>query len=445
MYKDDYNFPSSMESANFWLSTIKTPHENILSLKEIKAFNKALMNKLPSLFSFDEEENTISSEKLIQYINSYEFPSKDMYDSNGCLITKEFYIKVILNTNLKNVNRYVSIKYGISLRKISIRSFPTEEAVYSTIKDSQLDNFDRFQETGCLAFDPLLILHESLDKQWLFVKTYNYMGWTKACDVCICEDKEQFLNYSNCENFIIITGKEVALTLEDENPELNLKLGMGTKLCIVDNCSLNSSEASENIPIKIPAKDIDGKLIFKVAYLNKRDDISKGYLSYTPYNILNQALKFLYTTYDWGDKYSGKDCSSFILTIFRCFGFYLPRNANEQENSFVNKNSSVIFSEYDTIEERYNKMNSLLPGAALFMKGHVMLYLGKHEGIHYMIHSFLGYAVKKGATYEAKTALCVGISPVNIFTASGTPFVSKFTSAVNFGFPINENKKSSDI
>jgi hypothetical protein len=450
MYKDDYSFSSFMKSAEFWTEKFTDAHRNILDLQYIKAFNKAVTDKLSSLYSLKDEDDILSSEKLIKYIASYEIPSKDMYDSKGNLITKDFYDDILLNRNIKGIKDYTCMKYGLTIKKISIRSFPTEEAVYSNLKDIQLNNFDRFQETGCWPFEPVLILHESLDKLWFFVKTYNYIGWTKACNIAISEDKNQVFKYDSCESFVIVTGKEAALSYEKCSSESKSNLtsdskieseiisefilGMGTKLCLIDCLEVHSSE---QFIVKIPARGVEGKLIFKKAYLKKNENISVGYLPYTRFNIINQAFKYLDITYDWGDKYYGKDCSSFILTIFRCFGFYLPRNADQQEKSFIDNSNSIVFDDGDTIKERYKKMDGLLPGAALFMKGHVMLYLGKHMGTHYMVHSFLGYAVKKGSDYESRTALCVGISPVDMYTASGVPFLNKFTSAVQFEFPIN--------
>lgn len=452
MYKDDYNIPSFMKSTKFWTKKVADSHKNILDLPHIRVFNKAITDKLSTLYSLSDEDETISYEKLLQYINSYEIPSKDMYDSKANLITKDFYNELLLNTNLKGIKDSTPIRYGLSIKKTSLRSFPTEEAVYASISDSEMNNFDRFQETGCWPFEPVLIFHESLDKQWFFVKIYNYIGWTQACNIAISEDKKQIFEYASCENFIIVTGKEATFTYESYVAESktslainsqteseissDFTLGMGTKLCLIDGLVLDDSE---QLIVIMPAKNVDGKLIFKKAYLKKTEDISVGYLPYTRFNIVNQALKYLDTTYDWGDKYFGKDCSSFILTIFRCFGFYLPRNADQQEKSFIDKSNSIVFNDDDTSEERNEKMDRLLPGAVLFMKGHVMLYLGKHESTHYIIHSFLGYAVKKGSDYESGTALCVGISPVDLYTASGIPFINKFTSAVKFEFSTNHS------
>lgn len=77
-------------------------------------------------------------------------------------------------------------------------------------------------------------------------------------------------------------------------------------------------------------------------------------------------------------------------------------------------------------------MDKLKPGATIFMQGHVMMYLGKYKGAHYIVHSFSQYGVKNGSTYEPRTALLVAISTVDLVTTSGIPFIKEFTSAVHY-------------
>jgi hypothetical protein len=429
MYKDDYPFPEFMSSADFWCRNIDNPHAVISSPADIDKFNAKISSKLSCLYSLDTSEGVISSKNLLQYIKSYKLPSKEMYDSDGKFITSKFYDRILNNMNIDEIKASNPVKYGITVRKTSIRSFPTGQAIYSNKNDSTLNNFDRFQETGCFAFEPVLIFHKSRDRQWYFARLYNYTGWIKAEDIALAQDKNAIFNYSFCKDFITITSKEVSLNLKEESSCETIKLGMGTKLNYLHNDKDTSTNA---ISVKVPYRDKKGFLSFQKAYINKNEDFIKGYLPYTRYNILKQALKFLDTYYDWGDKFQGKDCSSFLLTVYRCFGFLLPRNAGQQENSFIDTNNSIVFNKTDNLETRYCTLGKLKPGTALFMKEHAMLYLGKYNDNHYMIHSFLGYAVPTASGYEARTALCVAISPVDILTAGGVPFIKRFTSAVHF-------------
>ena len=421
MYKDDFKFPNFMYLASFWLEDITASKEIILSLAEIKEFNTKLKSMIPSLYSLENEEDIISSKTLIEYLHTYRIPVSDMYDLNEKLIQKAYYENIIDNTNLDEVKDYSTVKYGMSIRKSSIRKFPIENPIFSSTEHCKINNFDRFQETGIFACEPLLIFHESRDKKWYFVKVYNYLGWVKTEDVALAKCREQIFEYANCKDFLMVTGKEVTLIIDEKGSSLvTIKCGMGTKLCILNNI------------IKFPIRNINGELVFKNATIDENQDIIKGNLPYTLYNIINQALKFIDTPYDWGDKFSGKDCSSFILTIYKCFGLLLPRNADEQENSFLTVNNSFLFNKSDTLKSRYSKMDKLKPGAVLFTKGHVMMYLGKYKGNYCMIHSFSGYSVKTGSSLESRKALIVAISSVDLLSADGVPFIQKFTSAVHY-------------
>lgn len=428
MNKLCYHIPYCVNTPSFWVNHLTDGKEVLLSQKDINNFNEAIKSKIPSLNFLSTDKTTLKGKAITQHIQTYLLPNKNAFDYDGQLINDDFYEEILINRNLENISDIVPIKYGITLCKSSLRAFPTENAVYYSIKHSKLNNFDRFQETSCFPFESLIILHKSLDKKWYFVKTYNYMGWIKAQNIAICDDKEELFNYINSKDFLIVTGKEITLNIiKDINTPVKIKCGMGTKLC-----KLESSKTLDYYVVKIPTVQSNGKMVFQTTYINKKDDVTVGYLPYTRENIITQAFKLLNTDYDWGDKFNGKDCSSFIMTVYRCFGFLLPRNANEQEKSFVNINNSIVFSPQDTLEHRYNYMNSLKTGAALFKPGHVMMYLGKYDEIHYMIHSFSEYGIKNHSSLEQKLALGIAVSPVDLLTSSGETFLETFTSAVYF-------------
>ncbi|MBU3178546.1 SH3 domain-containing protein [Clostridium estertheticum] len=430
MYKDDYIFPNFMYSASFWIRDLTDATEIILSIDEIEKFNNNLKSTIPSLYDLDNEGDTIASKPLIDLIQSYKLFTKDMFDSNGKLIHTDYFEEIIRNTNLNKIKDYTTIEYGISIKKTSVRSFPIESPIFSSLEHIKINNFDRFQETSCFPFEPVLILHKSRDKKWYFVKFYNYFGWVKSNDIALSKNKKQISNYSKSKEFLMVIAKETTLTInEKDSPPITIKCGMGTKLCLLKH---NESNLMGNYIIKYPTSDISGNLIFKNATIDNTEDLVYGNLPYTRYNIINQALKFIDTPYDWGDKFSGKDCSSFILTIYKCFGLLLPRNAEQQANSFFNKDSSFKFKKDYSLKNRYSIMDKLKPGAAIFLDGHVMMYLGKYKNTHYMIHSFSGYSVKNGSNYETRSALQVAISTIDLISASGTPFIQKFTSAVDY-------------
>ena len=123
MYKDDYIFPVFMNSSSFWMKDIVDAKKAILSIDEIKNFNTNLRLKMSSLYDLDKQGDTISSKILIDHIQSYKLPIKDMYDINGDLLHQDYFKKIISNTNLENIKDFTTIKYGMSIKKTSVRSF----------------------------------------------------------------------------------------------------------------------------------------------------------------------------------------------------------------------------------------------------------------------------------------------------------------------------------
>jgi hypothetical protein len=64
------------------------------------------------------------------------------------------------------------------------------------------------------------------------------------------------------------------------------------------------------------------------------------------------------------------------------------------------------------------------------MPGHVMMYLGKVDGVHYMIHNFHKYSVREGDALIAVPINEVAVTSILLHASSGYPFVERFTSVL---------------
>jgi hypothetical protein len=74
--------------------------------------------------------------------------------------------------------------------------------------------------------------------------------------------------------------------------------------------------------------------------------------------------------------------------------------------------------------EKRNQLKTLPTGSLIFMNGHVMLYIGEHENIHYILHDTPGYYDDYG--YHPVNS--VTITNVDIRTSQGYTYLSQFTS-----------------
>lgn len=412
---------SDMLESSFWTNLLEDEAVPVMSSEQVSSFNKDIIQKVSVVYDLTDYKEKLSREELTNFIKHYKTPDKTMYDYGGKAITKSFYDTLVNNTNLGAVKDTNDVKYGIVVKKASVRSFPTETGAYNTSSNQTLD---RFQETGCEPCEPVLILHESKDKNWYFVQVYNYRGWMKKDSVALASSKEDVFGYTNHTEFLMVTGKKISPVQDGDKPQ-SAEFSMGTKLYL--SKTIKDGNTISYYEVKLPIRSNDGSLQFTTAKISGTDDVSVGYLPYTRYNIITQAFKMQGTPYDWGDKYSGRDCSSFLMYVFKTFGINLPRNTDEQE---ICSNNMVKFNAQDNLQTRLKIMDGLAAGEVLYMPGHTMLYLGKINGQYYMLHAFLGYNAKNGGTSKYYPVNQVAVTSVQIQNSENTPFIMKFTSAL---------------
>jgi cell wall-associated NlpC family hydrolase len=75
------------------------------------------------------------------------------------------------------------------------------------------------------------------------------------------------------------------------------------------------------------------------------------------------------------------------MDLFRTFGIQMPRNSKEQAR--VGKDLGLVNG--ITLKEKQKVLDKAIPMATtLRLPGHIMLYLGRDQGKHYVIHSIWG-------------------------------------------------------
>lgn len=417
-----------MLKSEFWINKIKDGDKIIMPLNKIYEYNTLISKKINSLIDIKNYKEYVLKNELIELIDYYKIPNTTMYDINGKEIKQEFYISIIENLNKNDIKDIIYVKYGIAVRNTDIRSFPDDTPVFKTPDDKDID---RFQETGCQAFEPLAVLHISKDRRWYFVQMYNYFGWIRAEDVAIgCKD--EIFNYVESSDFIIVTGEHVHTVYNPYDKRISyIEFTMGTKIPIKKDVPLtldNQLTFGQHVA-DLAVRDKEGNLEFKSALIPVNEDVSIGYLPYTRENILKQVFKTLGKRYGWGDSFKGRDCSSTIMYTYKCFGFKLPRNADEQE---LCEGISYEFTDDMTIDDRIKIFEKIKPGAAVFMDGHVMMYVGMKDKVPYIIHAFHGYGEKNKGEYEFVPANTVMVTSSLLKRMSGKTFLEEFRKVIEF-------------
>ena len=405
---------SNMYNASFWSEKTDSPDKTLNTLENINNINSDNIDKLDFLvdiFSYNQSMDSKTVKSIIQSLST--IPTYSRYTSDGTLLTQSFYNNQLQNLNLENISG--SIRYGITTNRTYLRTWPTFQKGYSK---SSIGKFDRFLETSVYIAEPVAILHESKDGKWFFVSMYNYSGWLPVEDIAT-GDKEEIKSYANTNNYLLITGSKLYLSDEKKT-----QLDMGVRLALAEENISKSFDNNEKYIVKLPKSNSEGLLEYSYIAIDKDNDVSTTHLKYTKENILNQAFKFLGEDYGWGGENGNRDCSSFIMDIFRTFGILLPRNTGQQEQSEGIKTTISTLS----TTEKQNIISSLEPGTVFYMNGHTMLYLGKVNGEYYIIHDVT--TVYEEGTHTPINLNQVAITPLSVTSSSGTRYIDLLTEGV---------------
>ena len=111
-------------------------------------------------------------------------------------------------------------------------------------------------------------------------------------------------------------------------------------------------------------------------------------MEYTQRNVLVQAFKHLNSPYGWGGSDGEQDCSGILGQIFNCFGIILPENSAQK----IKCGQITTMDRYEDINVKKQKiMENAVPGMSfIYLKGHIMLYIGYEQNEPYILHDVWG-------------------------------------------------------
>lgn len=400
-------------SADYWVDRIDNPDQVIKDQQGIAEFNQALFAtdvNMVNLAVFPEELSGIEVRNIIQAVSK---PNRsELYDPAGVLLGPEGYKKYTENLDLDKLAVAVDVKFALVVKRADMRAYPTDDRYY---KDAHDQNLDRFQENAVFPGDTLAVLHTSADKEWFFVQSYNYAAWVRSNAIAI-GDRRTITQYMNASRFLVIAGDKVHTNFNPENPTLSeLQLDMGIRVPLADRASIGNSLYGQNPyashAVLLPVRNPEGNLEIMPALIARNQDISPGFIPFTRENIIRQSFKFLGERYGWGHSYNARDCTGFVMEIYKTFGFSMPRNTGQQGSGSFGKNRR--FTAQSSREEKLRALEEMDIGDLIYVAGHVLMYIGDVDGKPYVIHdvSVFRYINENGEYYEG-TLNGVSVTPL---------------------------------
>lgn len=430
-----------MLKAEFWLND--SAAECILNYREVEEINnktalKAEENNFTDYYfnleSVPESYQKSELKEMIRNTFSRKIdPKRDYFNLRGELLAQKTKEKIIANCNLNSVKEGNQVESGILIRRSAVRALPTEE-VFASEKFS--GDQDLLQLTALSLGTPLLILFASSDRKYFYIKAKLMTGWVKKENIALTEDLKTARDYLNTDQFLVVRESYLETEPNPFAPETaNLFFQMGDKIPLVKDSGISEIPAAHphaqsnlnNYLVWLPTKDDRGYLELKQGIVASARDLNLGFLKFNQQNIIKQAFKMLGERYDWGGAVKRRDCSRFIMDIFRTFGFEFPRNADLQEKLIPF--AKQIFR--GDLKARKIILEKLKPGDILHMPGHIMLYLGESAGKNYLIHAASGYGeLDQRGKLQAKSIRSVFIMDLEQFLKSEQlSYLEKFSTA----------------
>lgn len=389
----------AMLDPDFWITRMKkedafTPHD-VNAIRNRLAFSNHLADLNKIFRDFSNPSRWIADEGL---------PVPEGYLSNKRLLDSELREQITANTTVRPVKE----RFGFSIGRAPIGAWATPYKIFRSAEDRE---FDQVQQTALHTFEPVLILGESPDQEWYLVQSRTYQGWIQKSYIAWCE-ADVWERYVTVTDPVVVIGRGVSIEPDpyDENP-LPRPLEFGAWLPqSIDPADVGSrQDPIWHHVMDVPFRKPDGQLAIRPRLIARSTSVVSGFLPTTRQSVVTSAFALLGDRYGWGDSFDRHDCSSFIMDVYRTIGIQLPRNSKAQSLALPMR--TALEPDWEGALSRAHA------GDELYMPGHVMLYLGAHEGQHFAIHAFVGYSHGPGT--DPVLANQVMVTPLSLHLRRG--------------------------
>lgn len=322
-----------------------------------------------------------NKEALFWSFEGYLNPANSYFYFSKIPIEKEFFQKAVQNAN---VEAFMSVKQkALVVKNTPLRNLPTTTQVLKNpFKDSEGVPFDYTLDSVLNAGSAVFISHFSKDKKFAFVKAESGWGFVEANALEIFTEKRTQIY----EKLHFITPLKERLSVYDSKGEFLFEARVGALYPYY-----KSDESYYYGKI--------GQNLYKFPKEFARDFP-------LPFNDENLKLlmnELLAKPYGWGGYDFERDCSLLMRDIFAAFGIFLPRNSRTQSLAWRNYDISFL---NDAQKQEFIAKFAKPYQSLLYLRGHIVLYVGQFEGQNAIYHSIWGVRTKdNGRLLVAKTAL----------------------------------------
>ncbi len=287
-----------------------------------------------------------------------------------------------------DIERYPSAKIrAVVARDSDVRAVPTNKPFYLSPKGYP---FDRYQNSLIFQGTPVLVTHFNTDKTYAHIQSSFVYGWIKVSDLAYMHDKDIEL-LTHLKDYVMPIKDKIPLYTDYGGFYTNARVG---ELFALIPQSQKTPEKPQKKELKAYGflRDAKGYAILQSVILDEKD----FFIFPKAFNSENMAYfidTMLGQKYGWGGLLGNRDCSAFTRDSFANFGILLPRNSYAQSryaNNYVDLSSMKAKEKED-----YILKNATPFGTLIYLKGHIMLYLGAHNHQAIVAHSIWSVQTQK--------------------------------------------------
>lgn len=265
---------------------------------------------------------------------------------------------------------------AVALVNLDLRNFPTAQPLFRDPRSAgEGFPFDYVQNSSVFAGEPLRISHLSRDGAWAYALTSYATGW--------------------------VPRRNVAYVSEEDAKALR---ALPLVALMNDNMPLYDRQGNYlfrgRVGMLLPCSDTNTTVYMARTVVSERDGTACDVgipistdaavplpLQMNRENLVRVISGVMQSKYGWGGLYGERDCSSTLRDIFAPFGIWLPRNSFRQSQvgrvvSFEGMNNA---RKLETIRQYAVPFRTLL-----YLKGHILLYLGTYDGVPVALHNTWG-------------------------------------------------------
>ena len=376
--------PPEVNFADYWIRKTPNPDDIILTFEEIEKFNSENPVKGEFLIDITGMPEMIDGGSFREYIVKYASYLNDanFFVTGEIKLEKAERSRVIALMDTAGVPDVITLRFGVILHLTMGKTWPTTIPLMNSEGDNE---FDQGVVSALDLATPVALIHTSKDGLWSLVQTPRFLCWIPSSAVAF-GDIETVREFVDSSPPLVAIGHSVSVYGTPDEKAAIGSIQMGSHIPL-------KTAGRDFCEVLVPGRGKNGELTVHVGYVRRSSDVSIGYLPYTFRNVYRQCYVLFGRRYGWGGMYEERDCSGYIMDVFRCFNIQLPRNSTSQAKAA----KAVISLEGMERETRFELLKSMPGGISLLqMPGHIMIYIGEIDGTPYAIHDFWAWRTPSG-------------------------------------------------